>query len=64
MITRYINKTPEFGLVSISILCNEDSIEVNFKDSGLGIPANEREHVLERFVRLDTLRNAPGNGSG
>ena len=31
---------------------------------GLGIPAEERGHVLERFVRLDTSRTTPGSGLG
>jgi signal transduction histidine kinase len=33
-------------------------------DFGLGIPAEERGHVLERFVRLDTSRTTPGSGLG
>ena len=34
------------------------------RDSGAGIPAAEREHVLERFVRLESSRHTPGNGLG
>ncbi|MGF1526107.1 MAG: sensor histidine kinase [Candidatus Competibacterales bacterium] len=33
-------------------------------DSGPGIPAAQRQRVLERFVRLDTARSQPGNGLG
>ena len=33
-------------------------------DRGPGIPAADREHVLERFVRLDSSRTTPGNGLG
>ena len=33
-------------------------------DNGPGIPANEREHVLQRFVRLDPSRTRPGHGLG
>ena len=33
-------------------------------DSGAGIPAEAREAVLERFVRLDANRSTPGNGLG
>ena len=33
-------------------------------DGGPGIPESEREHVLERFVRLDASRGRPGSGLG
>jgi signal transduction histidine kinase len=33
-------------------------------DTGPGIPESEREHVLERFVRLESSRHTPGNGLG
>ena len=33
-------------------------------DSGPGIPAAERDKVLDRFYRLERSRNAPGNGLG
>ena len=33
-------------------------------DRGPGIPADERQRVLQRFVRLDSARSSPGNGLG
>ncbi len=33
-------------------------------DDGPGVPAAERGHVLERFVRLEASRNLPGSGLG
>ena len=33
-------------------------------DTGPGIPEEQRERVLERFVRLDQDRSTPGNGLG
>ena len=33
-------------------------------DHGPGIPPEDRERVLERFVRLDASRTKPGNGLG
>ena len=37
---------------------------ITVADTGPGIPAAERERVLERFVRLDATRSTPGNGLG
>lgn len=33
-------------------------------DNGPGIPAQSRQHVLGRFVRLESSRSTPGNGLG
>jgi len=33
-------------------------------DSGPGIPAQDRERVVERFVRLEQSRSEPGSGLG
>ena len=38
--------------------------EVSVADRGPGIPPADREHVLERFVRLDPARVMPGTGLG
>jgi signal transduction histidine kinase len=37
---------------------------ISIADHGPGIPAAERSHVLERFVRLDASRTTPGSGLG
>ena len=37
---------------------------ISVSDTGAGIPPEQRERVLERFVRLDESRSRPGNGLG
>ena len=59
-----IKYTPEGGSILLQVRRLEDAIEVVVRDSGTGIPAAEREHVLERFVRLENSRHTPGNGLG
>ncbi|WP_347261339.1 HAMP domain-containing sensor histidine kinase [Rudaea sp.] len=39
-------------------------VEVLVADNGPGIPADMRDKVLQRFVRLDASRTTPGNGLG
>jgi signal transduction histidine kinase len=41
-----------------------DNVVISVADRGRGIPPEDREHVLERFVRLDESRSKPGNGLG
>lgn len=37
---------------------------LSIADTGPGVPAAERERVLQRFARLDQSRTMPGNGLG
>ena len=39
-------------------------VALSVADTGPGIPPAERNHVLERFVRLEESRNSPGTGLG
>ncbi len=41
-----------------------ERVEISVGDRGPGIPAPERERVLERFVRLEASRSRPGSGLG
>jgi signal transduction histidine kinase len=56
--------TPSPGLVEVGLRATSEVIELTVRDSGPGIPPSEREHVLERFVRLGGAGSAPGNGLG
>lgn len=56
-----IKYTPPGGKV---VLCGQPGPVITVADTGPGIPAAERERVLERFVRLDADRSTPGNGLG
>jgi len=59
-----IKYTPTPGNVKIELHGNDDEFEIIVSDSGPGIPAEERERVFERFVRLENERNSAGNGLG
>lgn len=41
-----------------------ERVEISVSDHGPGIPAVDRERVLERFVRLEGSRSRPGSGLG
>ena len=50
--------------VRIEARRQKDAIELSVADHGPGIPAADRERVLERFVRLEGSRSRPGSGLG
>ncbi len=50
--------------IAVEVTGGQESSRISVADFGPGIPAAERDHVLERFVRLDPSRSTPGSGLG
>jgi signal transduction histidine kinase len=50
--------------VEVSAKANGSMAEIVVTDRGPGVPASERERVLDRFVRLEASRSEPGSGLG
>ncbi|UKF24084.1 MULTISPECIES: sensor histidine kinase [Clavibacter] len=50
--------------VTVTTAATVEGVELAVDDDGLGIPAAERERVLDRFVRLDEGRDRDSGGSG
>lgn len=52
------------GHAGIDVRRQGEDVVVSVTDDGPGIPANERDRALQRFVRLDSSRSRAGNGLG
>lgn len=52
------------GRIEVTLRRVGEEAVVGVRDSGPGIPASDRDRVLERFVRLDASRSRPGSGLG
>ncbi len=61
---KYAGSDQEKPRISIGLARTGDKITISICDNGPGIALSEREHVLERFVRLETSRSRPGSGLG
>jgi signal transduction histidine kinase len=59
-----IKYTPAGGWVRLSVENGPRGPAITVVDSGPGIPVDQRERALERFVRLDATRSTSGNGLG
>jgi len=59
-----IKYTPEGGRILLRVQRDGDGAVLSIRDSGPGIPEEARGRVLDRFVRLDVSRSAPGAGLG
>ena len=56
--------TPPGGHVGVFLRSRLEGPVISVADSGPGIPAEARESVLRRFVKLDISRNSTGRGLG
>jgi signal transduction histidine kinase len=59
-----IKFTPKGGKIDILCEQQENIIDVIIADSGIGIPADYRDKVFEKFFRLEQSRHTKGNGLG
>jgi two-component system sensor histidine kinase MprB len=48
----------------VRVRCDETNALLEVVDHGPGIPAEDREHVFERFARLANTASRPGLGLG
>jgi len=56
--------TPDDCNIELTAKNADGRVVISVGDEGTGIPEHQRQHVLERFVRLDSDRGKTGNGLG
>jgi len=60
-----VKYTPPGGAIMTRVRRRSSGdLELSVTDTGPGIPPEDRDRVVERFVRLENSRNAPGAGLG
>ncbi|HJV44972.1 MAG TPA: ATP-binding protein [Bacillota bacterium] len=64
LVDNAISYTPDGGKVSINIIETGEKIQLEVKDTGLGIPLKDRERIFERFYRVDKGRSRESGGTG
>ena len=65
LVRNAINYTPEGGVVSVRVSAGgDDHVQIAVSDTGLGISADDLEHIFERFYRADTSRARDTGGVG
>ena len=66
LLANAIKFTPEDGSVDVRVTRRSGSCRITVKDTGIGIPDSEREHLFERFYRASsaTGRGISGTGLG
>lgn len=64
LIENAIHYNRPLGIVSVSMKCREDFMEVRVQDEGIGIPPELREQIFEPFFRVDKSRSRQFGGAG
>lgn len=64
LLTNAMKYNVENGSIDITLTSLEDEIEILFKDSGIGLDADETERIYDRFFRADPSRNKEVVGTG
>ncbi len=60
-----VKYTPSGGAVMLRVRRRSSGeVEFSVTDTGPGVPEDQRERVVERFVRLENSRSQPGAGLG
>lgn len=64
LLSNAVKYTPEKGKVSLTITKKDPSILIEVKDSGYGIPDNQKDQIFGKLFRADNVRQKDTEGTG
>ena len=64
LVSNAIKFSPLAKPIEVFTMVNESFIELKVKDSGIGIPEEDQEHLFQRFFRGHNAANIQGTGLG
>lgn len=64
LVSNAIKYSGEETEIELWTTLNNNSITINVKDNGIGIPEEDHEHLFEAFFRAHNTGNIPGTGLG
>ena len=64
VVANAIKYTPDGGRIDISAGQKDERIWLEVADNGMGIPAEDRPRIFERFYRVDKARSRESGGTG
>jgi PAS domain S-box-containing protein len=64
LLSNGIKYSGENSVVSVQVTCHSNQLLLRVQDQGVGISAEDQEHLFERFFRARNVTNVPGTGLG
>jgi signal transduction histidine kinase len=64
LIHNAIKYTPNGGMIAVDVNATAGRAVIEVRDSGPGIPAAHRDHIFDRFYRVDASRSREDGGVG
>jgi PAS domain S-box-containing protein len=64
LISNAIKFSLEDSIIEVSTLTDESTIKLEVKDHGIGIPDQDKDHLMERFFRANNANTIQGTGLG
>lgn len=64
LIGNAIKYSPDGGRIDVTMTASHELVELRVTDEGLGIPADQLEHIFERFHRVDNTNTRRIYGTG
>ncbi|MBR2490301.1 MAG: diguanylate cyclase, partial [Ruminiclostridium sp.] len=64
VLSNAIKYTPDGGRILMMAGHTRDKVWLEVEDNGIGIPAEDRERIFDRFYRVDKARSRESGGTG
>lgn len=64
LVSNAVKFSPENSVVDITAGCQNGTLTISVKDSGIGISEEDQQHLFERFFRARNAANIQGTGLG
>ena len=64
LLSNALKYTPEGGKINITISALPGEWQLSISDTGIGIPAEHKERIFERFYRVDKSHSKASGGTG
>ena len=64
LISNAVKFTPKGGTVTVAVAKRDDFVQLEVRDTGVGIPRDELARLFDRFFRASTAAVAAGTGLG
>jgi signal transduction histidine kinase/DNA-binding response OmpR family regulator len=64
LISNALKFTPAGGKVSVNVSTSDGRLQIDVKDTGIGIAENDLPHILDRFYQADSSSTRVAQGTG